>query len=204
MESPLNWQRDSNGYRVQPIRPVASASNTILGNLTGFRIVPGGGRAIVYRPRLDRLFVQFANVSTMTELLKFVNRYGLLTRTWDERHRGENVELALDSAQNMKRLVDSLTGGSIPKLSEPGVVARLEVVLSTNGLQFRAPNLLSALWLHAGTAAAGGSQLRQCAYPACRKVFEVGPNSRPRRRGDAKYCCHQHQERHKSLKRSLP
>ncbi len=198
----LEWHRDSKGYKTVPGRPPDPNSRTVFGSESqSMRIVPSGGDPIAYRPKLDRLFFKFAQVDTPTQLLLFVRRYGLLSRAWKERHAGDNVELTLDAARQMKWLLDN---GSEWRPTEPVYVARLEAWLSAEGLQIKPATLLGGLWMHAGLGVQRGSRLRQCSLPACGKLFEAGPNSRPLRRGDATYCCKEHQEHHKSLRRSIP
>ena len=206
----LEWKRDSKGYRLKPAVPATAAAAATLvlgGEGEPERIVRDGGKLESYRPtaQYDRLFVNFANISSVDGLLGFVNQYGPLTGAGND-SVGDSVEELLRQARDMKRLIEPLKKAQLGErlLDGPtGLLGRAEVslVLDENRrcvLRLTAPNLLTALWLQFGQAAAGGVQLRTCQH--CQDIFSVGPGTG--RRLDAMFCSAKHKRTHFSLKRS--
>lgn len=200
----LEWQRDSRGYCIAtPERREVNPYVITSGLPESDRIAPVGGEPIAYRPldQFDRLFTRFSQIKTPAELLMFVQRYGMLTVAWEHRRQGENIDLTLEQARNMRRVIATATKFDV-MVRVPGISAILAPAgKGKYGFRFSVTNLLCGLWLQAGLAISGDLQFRQCLH--CQKLFEVGATSRPRRRLDAQYCSPAHQERHKSLRRSL-
>ena len=194
----LEWQRDADGYRVERRTHTGVLDQ---GPYESDHIVPVGGKPAPYHPlKTPDLYLRFSEIDSTDAVLRFVNRFGLLTRTWEDRRHGETVDMVLRSAADLRSLVKSLAGAR-----GDGTRVRLSRAISINlvlgpkrKLQFEPATLLWGLWLQAVSRQV---DIRQCLF--CEAFFEVGPNSKPRRRGDSLYCSSEHQKRDKSLKRSL-
>lgn len=203
----LDWTCDSKGYRV-----VRRFSPGHPGQIVGehpyeYEIIePLGGEPIIRHPlKVPDLYLRFSEIDSTEALLNFVNRFGLLTKKWDAwSPRGqapsELVSSVLRSAESLRDLIKTLAAarGDGTQVKLPRAISISLVLGPKRKLQFEPSTLLWGLWLQAVTRQV---DIRQCLY--CETYFEVGPNSKPRRRVDSLYCSVEHQKRDKSLKRSL-
>lgn len=197
----LIWLRDSYGYCIETRAPAAISPISILGNTEPTDvIVPLGGDLTPYRPLIKPdLYLRFAQSDSAEALLDFVNEFGLLTRE----HGAEHVEGLLRFADDLRKLVDALGNRSFRGTVGP---VNLEVSLTRDTktkIRFVPRTLLGGIQLQAMVAGMNGVQVRECRLPTCPERFEVGPNSNPHKHASAVYCCKEHQEKHKSLRRSL-
>jgi hypothetical protein len=227
----FEWRRDPAGYELRvsgaPLSIAAShgEGSTILSaspriNLAlsrPQRIVRRGGTLQSYRPldtfgsRLPRLF---ADAATPEAVLKFVERFGPLTRDGFDQNRGDEVATVIAHAKQMRKLLDAYTRGSREELAETlgpkgeplgqSALSTVEVRLVFDPaaempqLQFTAKNLLDAMWLQLGQDLTSGAALRKCQH--CNAPFQVGPGTG--RRADAKFCSDAHRVAFNSLKRA--
>jgi hypothetical protein len=218
----FEWKVDSNGYRlldalpagppktnVDPFgRPLESFLDGDLGKPQ--RIVRRGGRLVTYRPleQIDSLFKRFAKVADAQGLLRFVEKFGPLTkRGYDD---FESVEPMLEQAANMSAFlehaaVDKSGLSDWIALQHNGVpLSRMEMRLTLDSmtrqptLRITPPSLLDALWVQLGQKLSGGGVLRMCQH--CGQPFQAGASAG--RRADAKFCSTEHKIAFHSLKRS--
>lgn len=155
-------------------------------------------RGMPYQPLQDLsdppVFLTFSRVRNERDLKTFVDGHGALTIEGFEPHSGESVELGLDSAKLVRRILNrhrlAATDAPIESVSN---LARLDVTLNLNGpkptLSVAATSLLGAMWLQLAESIAGGDKFRQC--PFCRNFFAV--QSGGGRRKDQLYCSREHQ-----------
>jgi hypothetical protein len=221
----LTWWRDGKGYRLVEARaPGKPKTDPRLGIVTPVtmvqadpgspkRIVRVGGKLEDYRPMekyADTLLPrEFAKATTPAALLEFVARFGPLTQAGLDQERGEDVGSLIREAAAMRQaLLDPKAAQG--RLREHGAarIGSIEAVLIADRgarptVQFTVPDLLTALWLRVGEHLSGisaGDVVRQCEH--CGALFEVGPNSKPQRRFDARFCSDAHRVAFNSLKRS--
>jgi hypothetical protein len=185
----FQWHKDSKGYRLVSER----------------RIVRNGGKLILYRP-LDifpRLFSQLANLKTPKEVLKFVEKFGLL---WGFA-QGDDVEDVLEVAEQFQRVLDDREKGGDHLnrwLGRKGglgctltAFVKVDEVTGAFRLQLAPETLHGALWLQLARSLTGGAEIRPCLH--CGDWFEAGIGTG--RRLDAKFCCDEHRTIFNSMKR---
>jgi hypothetical protein len=223
----LKWARDVTGYELVPAtpgRPNASALGalattsaagswaTTLDRIyfgTPMLVVPRGGQAISYEP-LDRdgLYARFAGLRTPEDLLEFMNKFGPLTDAGASVAKGEDVANILNHSKAFRSIL-SIDDKELSKLAalagENGKqISRMDFFIvedrasGTLRLQFRPPDLLSALWLQLGQKISRNRPFRECRY--CGSWFECGSGTG--RRLDAIFCKDDHRVLFNSRKRS--
>jgi hypothetical protein len=227
----FEWHRDPAGYALRASEPPQSIAakpsegSTILSaspriNLTLGRpqhIVRLGGQLASYRP-LDtfgsQLPRQFADATTPEAVLKFVRRFGPLTRDGLDQNRGDEVTAMIAHASQMRKLLDAYIRGSREELAETlgpkgeplgqSPLSAIDVRLVFDPaaempqLQFTAKSLLDAMWLQLGEDLTSGAAFRRCEH--CNAPFQAGPGTG--RRVDAKFCSDAHRVAFNSLKRA--
>jgi hypothetical protein len=227
----FEWQRDVDGYHLKPAQEPLSRSAqpeegaTLVSSRVYLavsrrqpqRIVRRGGQLQSYRPleRFDTLFHQFARDATSPEgVFGFVGRFGPLTKDGLDENCGEDVQIGISHAAEMRQLLDAYERhdtSDIAKVLGPkgkslldSPVSTIEVKLvfdpaeNTPKLQFTVPNLVTALWFQLAQSLARGTILRKCQH--CNTPFSAGPGAT--RRADAKFCSDAHRTVFNSLKRS--
>jgi hypothetical protein len=205
------WSRVSKGFRIEPAK--ASRLTTIIRPDTPERLVPLGDKAGSYRPleQFETLYAIFAKVSKARELIDFANKFGPLTK--DGYGRGDNVEMILEDAGTMRRVLTALSKDNdharvlrkagVARLSLGNPVDVAVVPDQDTGrikLSFQPRSLLDGLWLQMASAIGSGAVVRGCRL--CGEWFEAGPGTD--RRADAQFCCPSHKTDHFSLQRSRP
>lgn len=196
----LEWWRPKAECRVLDAVTVQHPSaRTLLGSLPTKlprRLI--SSRGMPYKPLQDLsdppLFLTFSKVRNEQDLKTFVDGHGPLTMEGFDPQRGEPVELGLDSAKLVRRILNrhrvTATDAPIESVSN---LARLDVTLNLNGpkptLNVAAASLLGAMWLQLAESIGGGDKYRQC--PFCRSFFAV--QSGGGRRKDQLYCSREHQ-----------
>lgn len=227
----FEWQLDADGYDLKPAQEPLSRSGqpdegatlisvsqrVYLTVRKPLRIVRRGGQLRSYRPldRFDRLFHQFAvDAITPKGVFGFVERFGPLTKDGLDENRGEDVEIAISHATEMRRVLDAYERHNTSDIAQmlgpkgksllDSPISTIEVKLvfdpaeNTPKLQFTMPNLITALWFQLAQSMASGAILRRCQH--CNKPFGAGPGTT--RRADAKFCSDAHRTEFNSLKRS--
>jgi hypothetical protein len=186
------WMRDPKGYRLTEGKQR--------------RIVRNGpfGTEVACPPLTGEEFRVFAN--TVTDeggALDFVTQYGPLTQAGRDPEHGDYVNVVIHQALMMRQVFDAIAaqnGG--PGIFVPSIDAHVTAFWDPAVKNLRwlfTPNsLLDALWLQVGQTVTRGVQLRICEH--CGDWFEAGAGTG--RRAGARFCCHQHQITHNSLKRS--
>ncbi len=218
----LDWRRDTKGYSLAPAETLPASRDPDLAKIQMFRDMPlgagldlperitrAGGEFAPIRPTAEDpyLYLKFSQVKTAQELLAFINTYGFLTKhpfgDHDDDH-DETVADALRWAQQMRDVIQSKADGALGRSS--GTILdfkRLSASLVADRFtgqlkfQFKATNLLDALWFQLGKALLNNSinKCLQCGVP-----FPAGIGAG--RRSDAKFCSDAHREAFKSRKRS--
>jgi hypothetical protein len=186
----FTWYKDSKGYRLVPgtrPKPGQSLLHDVPASEVVARIVRNDGRLVPWQPlRIGDLFERFSRLSTAEELLKFVERYGPLTRQ-GLRGKGDVVGVVLNEARSMRLWVGK------PLLEKLDV--SIDITGGETRLKVTPACLLDAIWLQ---YAQSGARSREC--PQCHKRFLVGAAAGRRR--DAQYCDDECRKRYNSLKRS--
>jgi len=236
----LEWSRDALGYRLveasspapTPELPTnmmgAMQQGLIVPDLTlpeGWRfarqadgkpqrIVRAGGSLIPYRPTetLDLIFREFLNADPTAEgVLDFVNRFGPLTRSGNEKE-GEPVTPVIEVLRGMSELIElgalnkDATKRSLAKhlgadgISLAGVEVRLLFDERTQSLRTQqvAQNLRAALWLRLFDVLMSDIVWRRCGH--CNAWFTAGLGTG--RHLNAKFCSDEHRVLFNSLKRT--
>jgi hypothetical protein len=164
--------------------------------------IRGSGKQGRQRRQIDpELYRRFAKIGTGLDLLNFIKKFGRLTNE----EGGDAVEELLDEA---KRMQHSVAWGDKHKRPPPTTVSNLKATVSLNYKTRRIEQtifpqtLLQALWLQFIYTPIGVGKLRKCQLPDCGEQFWAGPGTN--RRGDADFCCHEHQVLFNSRKRSNP
>src|SRR6516162_1348810 len=164
--------RDSKGYRlVGKVPPRRGRKNflEILNMFAAGYIEGNGGKPV----RIDlnqwpRAFEEFAAAQTPGDLVRFITKYGPLTRK-----KRQNVFTQLDAAQTMR---ECMNGKRTPLQS-----LDLWSVLFQNPktgeaeVSFRPRSLIDALWVQYHHSQSSGAGFRTC--PHCGTLFAVGGNS---------------------------
>lgn len=211
-EAPLidfTWLRDRGGYVLLPARsprkPANADADWILQvkatEIQPERIVGKGGdleeRKII--KNFPGLYRTFAKITSPIDLLKFVEKFGALTRAGFAGGNGDVVPTLLDSARAMATQLDKFGRQSEPFVL-PSMNLKLFVTNRKNGarLVFSPATLLDALWLQWALELSGGGKLMQCLY--CANLFRAGPGFG--RRSDSLFCCDDHRVEFNSFKRS--
>lgn len=194
----FQWFRDSKGYVLQDElkAPEPKGARTVL---SGFvyprRIERKGGKKCWYNPILENpgLFREFADLKTEFQLLKFAERYGMLTNApW------EDVDTTLAEAKQMNIVAKKKEAFDVTLTH---ITAALSFRKGGKGYLFRlTPKTLShALWLQLWLQKASGSDIYQCQL--CHQWFERGAGAG--RRAGAIYCSDKHRIQFNSTQRSI-
>jgi|ERR1700733_12843390 hypothetical protein len=203
----FEWWKDSGGYRlIDAVPPDSGAESLLAGAGSVQRIVRNGGALIRYRPFAnanDNVAKRFAYVRTPLELLKFIERFGLLTkRGWES---GQIVEGLLLHAQTfLKLLMDERRDRQALLLEKEGeTIGSLGVSLVADRsgrvrLRVMPDTLLSGLYIQLAETLAEGPKIARCKH--CGELFNVGGKGR---RLVAKFCSDDHRIKHNSLQRSI-
>ncbi|MGK7057863.1 hypothetical protein AB4853_15475 [Bradyrhizobium sp. 1050_B9_N1_2] len=190
-----------------------------------------GGKPVAISPLASGLtYKVFAKVSNSLDLLKFVEKFGLLEHVENPQSeivsaqnlrpikgrpvlRGEDVTEHLETARRFRELLDLITrGGRASKVLAAWLEQVMfdqeslgEVYLAYDRSRsfrpvFRPSSLMNGMLWQLATAVSGQTKFRTCEF--CGTLFEVGP--KVGRRADAKYCSNEHQILHNSRSRSAP
>jgi hypothetical protein len=187
--------RDSKGYRLAgKVPPRRGRKNflEILNMFSGYIEGNGGKPVRVDLNQWPRAFEEFAAAKTPGDLVRFITKYGPLTRK-----KRQNVFTQLDQAQTMrecmngKRTLQSVSLSTL--LYQDPTTGEAEVSVTPS-------SLIDALWLQYQHSQSSGAGLRKCPY--CDTYFAVGGNSGRLR--NAEFCSPEHRKRFNSLKRSNP
>ncbi len=218
----FEWFRCPDGYRVVRAGDLTGGQ---IPNPDDLWIAAKSDKRAVYRPleKYDLLYVAFANLKSLDEVVKFVNLYGPLRATTSK--WGDSISEALKSAQFFRDLLRCKSLG--PKKLMSFYVAHEKASWRAAGLtppedDFRelersmgtiylVPNpkrgvglradvevLMAGLWWQLAQKLSGDTTIRECRY--CGTLFAVGPNTGLR--SDATFCSSEHSIRFHSLKRS--
>lgn len=183
------------------------------------RVVRLGGTLQPYQPLRDTLFTIFASeVNEAGDVLRFIQRFGPLTRDGLDPEIGDSVSDILFHAKTMRRrlAVMAAKNGDKSTLMEPSatksrrgsssgeglnIAVEFDYDIATNALKlkFRPSDLLNAIWVefvHQGLFE--DIAVRQCQH--CGSWFLAGGSTG--RRIDAKFCSVGHRTLYNSLKRS--
>ena len=188
--------RDSKGYRLAgKVPPPRRRKNflDILNMFSGYIEGNGGKPVGIDLNQWPRAFEEFAAAKTPGDLVRFITKYGPLTRK-----KRQSVFTQLDEAQTMR---ECMNGKRTPLRS-----LDLWSVLLQNPktgeaeVSFRPRSLIDALWVQYHHSQSSGAGFRTC--PHCGTLFAVGGNSRRLR--NAEFCSPEHRKRFNSLKRSDP
>jgi len=226
MLSDFEWHRDSKGYEPRASNEVGFAgwqrvSSMVLPKMADvrkLRIVGRGGKKITYRPfeSFPSLCVQFSKVKTPSDLLGFIEKFGLLhsDRPIIEHDdnaaggKGEDVGAGLAAAGTFRILLAAKTKGPAAlreavRTNHGPILGAARVVLRpdhTNGarIAIEAHSLLDGMWLQLGQKLASNATFRSCLH--CHQWFEAGPGTG--RRLDAKYCSDDHRIEYYSRNRT--
>ena len=170
------------------------------------QVVPLGGERETYRLRhkFERI-ERFASLTTADGVLRFIRRYGPLTRAGLDPDRGEDVEHVLNHAATFRDWLHAPHPQKIKKwIGSETTFANLpaSLVVDASGtltVRIAPESLLSALWLQlAGTLAGGKTEIKYCRH--CGQLFEAGIGTR--RRLDAEFCSDQHRVQYNNARRS--
>jgi hypothetical protein len=216
----FEWQRDAEGYRLEPnpIEPKPGGGLVyhplgirVVSDPNRLRLVRRGGRPILYRPldRFETLYKIFANdIRTPEDVLTFADKFGPLTIEGLDAEIGEPAYDTIVQAEAMREFLGFagpdkalLTRGidsQVNSLGDIDVALVLDPTTTTPKLQLSPSTLLDAIWLQFGQALSGDTSLRQCQH--CGAWFETGAGTARRR--DAKFCSDDHRVAFNSLKRS--
>lgn len=223
MLSHFEWWRDSKGYvsgkfdeiGVTEYVSVQGMRLPKIGSSKRIRIVGCGGKKLTYRPfaSFTSLCLQFAKVRTPSDLLGFIEKFGLLS---DDRPvftgkitgLGEDVARALGEAKKFRLLLTAKSEGpaalgqAIRKNPGP-IMGAARLVLRPDHakgarIAIELSSLLDGLWLQLGHKLAGNANFRSCLH--CHEWFETGPGTG--RRLDARYCSDEHRVEYHSRHRS--
>lgn len=136
----------------------------------------------------EALFSEFANVRIETDLLKFMNKYGPVTKA--EKFGYEAVSEILKSAEELRSAAKKSKAKMLVSLKN----VHCELVFDSGGgplLRVEPKTLLQALWLQYGEAISNSQSANECRL--CGKVFITGNRSTARR--DSKFCCTDHRRK---------
>jgi len=207
IEIDFEWWKDAKGYRLvdaEPNKPGVLSLSTIG---SPQRVVPSG-QPVPYQPlkQYTDLFKDFKEVRTAEDVLRFVTRFGPLTKSGLDPELGERVPFVIENAETFRRWFNvnrARPREIVKRIGEEGMVfSRLDVELRADArgslhLHIRPKTLLEALQFQLAQVLSGGVKLSACLH--CGKLFEAGNGVR---RLDSKFCSESHQKLYNSLKRS--
>jgi hypothetical protein len=191
---------DRKGYKiVPPKRPPRNPGQTEFDWILGLRLDEAGGARIVglggrrTRKRIaeyPRLFLEFADVKTPEELLKFITEYGSLTK---ENEIPQLIAVAAQMKKVFQRRETLYWTGVDMKahIFTDGKTGALTIAESP-------ARLIDALWLQLAHAMSGGDEVRRCEH--CGDWFAVGRKGG--RRLVARFCSDEHRVAFNSLERT--
>ncbi len=220
----FEWWRDAKGYRLvapEPARPAKPEMGPIYGFEVGptllervgkpQRVLPNGGKRLPYQPlkRFHELYKSFASVRTPEDVLRFVEKFGLLTAHGLQPDLGDDVPFVLEHAARFRDWLDANQrrrqdlAAWIGKEGKNFGSLDAELTADASGalrVRVMPRTLLRALWIQLAYTLSGGIKIGTCLQ--CGDWFEAGPGARPPRRLDAKFCSDEHQRLYNSRKRS--
>lgn len=189
-------------------------------NQRGAKIIPESqlivwddvGATDNYRPleKFPHIHIILSKVETADDALAFCNRFGPLKMEIE----GDSIDLAPAPVEEVRRLAAACRGfmrsissgnAELAGISGFNVPATLGIAKNRGGgLKVTAKlwSLGSAILFHMVTSHLEGSFWRECEYERCKKPFQAGPGSKPKRRADAHFCSEKCQSDQKNLDRS--
>jgi hypothetical protein len=188
--------RDSMGYRIAGEVPPRGRRKNLLEILSRFSgyIEGNGGKPVgIDLNQWPRAFEEFAAAERPGDLVRFITKYGPLTRK-----KRQIVFTQLNEAQTMRECMNG-------KRTPPQLVSLSSVLYQnpTTGeleISVSPSSLLDALWLQFQHSQWSGAGFRTC--PHCGTHFAVGGDSGRLR--NAEFCSPEHRKRFNSLARSDP
>jgi hypothetical protein len=202
----FEWSKDPVGYKLVAERPGDTDPHATMLARIGYPqyAVPISGKSVPYKltRRHSEHYVEFAQVRTPDDVVKFCSIHGSLTRRGMHESVPDVLTYAkilrdwMNAAKGRRKQLAALIGRGSHDLVR--MMASLSIDASGNPrLQISPSSLLGLIYLQFVQAMTGENATREC--PQCGDWFKTGPGTN--RRLDAKYCSPEHQRLFNSLRR---